>query len=134
MATYLKREISEWNTSDLSRWLIDNKYPGISELCQALKIILLMKVIADYARKTMIEMLPMRDLVKVLLVSLISGVLSFSVLSLIDANKFVLLGVSFVLFIILFYSICWVLKLSYKDVVCGFVRKEKTEKVLRFVP
>ena len=34
MATYLKREISEWNTSDLSNWLIDNKYPGISELCQ----------------------------------------------------------------------------------------------------
>ena len=34
MATYIKREISEWNTSDLSRWLIDNKYPGISELCQ----------------------------------------------------------------------------------------------------
>ena len=34
MATYLKRDISEWNTSDLSRWLIDNKYPGISELCQ----------------------------------------------------------------------------------------------------
>jgi len=34
MATYLKREISEWNTSDLSDWLIDNKYPGISELCQ----------------------------------------------------------------------------------------------------
>ena len=34
MATYLKREISERNTSDLSDWLIDNKYPGISELCQ----------------------------------------------------------------------------------------------------
>ena len=34
MASYLKREISEWNTSDLSNWLIDNKYPGISELCQ----------------------------------------------------------------------------------------------------
>ena len=106
----------------------------VSELCQALKIFLLMKVIADYAHKTMIEMLPMRDLVKVLLVSLLSGVLSFSVLSLFDANKFVLLGVSFVLFIILFYSICWVLKLSYKDVVCGFVRKEKTENLLRFVP
>jgi len=34
MATYLKKEISEWNTTDLSSWLIDNKYPGISELCQ----------------------------------------------------------------------------------------------------
>ena len=34
MASYLKREISEWNTTDLSKWLIDNKYPGISELCQ----------------------------------------------------------------------------------------------------
>ena len=34
MATYLKKEISEWNTTDLCNWLIDNKYPGISELCQ----------------------------------------------------------------------------------------------------
>ena len=30
----MQREISEWNTSDLSKWLMDNKYPGISELCQ----------------------------------------------------------------------------------------------------
>ena len=34
MSSYLKKEISEWNTADLSSWLIDNKYPGISELCQ----------------------------------------------------------------------------------------------------
>ena len=34
MASYLKKEISEWNTTDLCKWLIDNKYPGISELCQ----------------------------------------------------------------------------------------------------
>ena len=34
MANYTKKEISEWNTKDLSSWLIDNKYPGISELCQ----------------------------------------------------------------------------------------------------
>ena len=34
MSSYLKREISEWNTTDLSNWLLDNKYPGISELCQ----------------------------------------------------------------------------------------------------
>ena len=34
MANYLKKEISDWNTKDLCSWLIDNKYPGISELCQ----------------------------------------------------------------------------------------------------
>ena len=34
MANYTKKEISEWNTKDLTSWLIDNKYPGISELCQ----------------------------------------------------------------------------------------------------
>ena len=34
MASYSKKEISEWNTTDLCKWLIDNKYPGISELCQ----------------------------------------------------------------------------------------------------
>ena len=34
MATYTDKEISEWNSSDLSNWLLDNKYRGISELCQ----------------------------------------------------------------------------------------------------
>ena len=33
-SSYLDKEISEWNSSDLSNWLIDNKYRGISELCQ----------------------------------------------------------------------------------------------------
>jgi hypothetical protein len=34
MASYLKKEISEWSINDLSSWLKDNKYPGISELCK----------------------------------------------------------------------------------------------------
>ena len=34
MATYLKKEISEWSINDLCSWLKDNKYPGISELCK----------------------------------------------------------------------------------------------------
>ena len=34
MASYLKKEISEWSINDLSSWLRDNKYPGISELCK----------------------------------------------------------------------------------------------------
>ena len=33
-ATYSDKEISEWNSNDLSNWLLDNKYRGISELCQ----------------------------------------------------------------------------------------------------
>jgi hypothetical protein len=34
MSNYTEKEISEWNSSDLSNWLLDNKYRGISELCQ----------------------------------------------------------------------------------------------------
>ena len=34
MSSYLNKEISEWNTKYLTSWLMDNKYPGISELCQ----------------------------------------------------------------------------------------------------
>ena len=33
-STYSEKEISEWNSSDLSNWLLENKYRGISELCQ----------------------------------------------------------------------------------------------------
>ena len=34
MASYLKKEISEWNTNDLCNWLLANKFRGISEFCQ----------------------------------------------------------------------------------------------------
>ena len=34
MASYLKKEISEWNTSELCNWLLANKFRGISELFQ----------------------------------------------------------------------------------------------------
>ena len=34
MASYLKKEISEWNTNDLCNWLLANKFRGISELFQ----------------------------------------------------------------------------------------------------
>ena len=34
MASYLNKEISEWNTTDLCNWLLANKFRGISELCQ----------------------------------------------------------------------------------------------------
>ena len=33
-SSYTDKEISEWNSADLTNWLIDNKYRGISELCQ----------------------------------------------------------------------------------------------------
>ena len=33
MASYLKKKISKQKANDLSKWLLDNKYPGISELC-----------------------------------------------------------------------------------------------------
>ena len=32
--SYADKEIAEWNSNDLSNWLLDNKYRGISELCQ----------------------------------------------------------------------------------------------------
>lgn len=34
MSSYINRDISDQNTTEFSKWLIDNKYPGISELCQ----------------------------------------------------------------------------------------------------
>ena len=38
MASYLNKEISEWNTTDLCNWLLANKFRGISELCQKYSI------------------------------------------------------------------------------------------------
>ena len=34
LPSYMNKEIPEWNTNDLSNWLLDNKFKKISELCK----------------------------------------------------------------------------------------------------
>lgn len=106
----------------------------ISESCQLLKIFLLMKVIADYSSKKILELLPPGQLGRVLSVALLSAIIPFLLVTLVDMNKFVALGVSFVLYIVCYYFICWISRTTYKDVVAGFIRNDKFGMLLRFIP
>ena len=36
--SYLNKEIPEWNSTDLSNWLLENKFKKISELCKKYNI------------------------------------------------------------------------------------------------
>ena len=38
LPSYLNKEIPEWNSTDLSNWLLDNKFKKISELCKKFNI------------------------------------------------------------------------------------------------
>lgn len=106
----------------------------ISEICHILKIFLLMKVIADYSSKKIFELLPPGKLGKILLTAVISAIIPFVIVSNVEMNKFLALGVSFILYVICYYFVCWISRTTYQDVVAGFIHNDKFSKLLRFIP
>lgn len=106
----------------------------VSELCQLAKVIIMMWVVARYAKMTILQLLPKKDLFIVLLLSVIAGLGSWLSVHFIEGNKFVLLGISFVVFVAIYYILCWEFKLSYKPILSSLLEKKKLSHLLRFIP
>ena len=106
----------------------------VSELCNVIKIILMMRIIIKFDNRTIQDFFPIRDLFMVILVSSITSIITLLLLRVVDLNKFTALFVSILLFVVIYYLICRLFKLSYKDVVCRLVKIEDTNPLMRFIP
>lgn len=105
----------------------------VSELCQLLKIYLLMKVISQYACCKIIELIPTSCIVKLVIASVVSGCLSYFGLSYIEWNKFAILAASFILFVVIFYCTCWLMKISYKSIAESLLG-DNFKKLINIIP
>ena len=107
----------------------------ISELCHILKIGLLMKVIANYANRSIAQLVHPGMLLKLLLLSVLASIFPYIIVNTIVLNKFLLLFIGFITFIVCYYVLCKFMKVSYKDTVNGIIGENKLGKqFLRFVP
>lgn len=93
----------------------------VSEICQVLKIFLLLRIISKYSGKTIRGLLPLGSLFKLLLLAICCGLVSSIIVSFFALNKFVLLVISLLLFCTFYYGGCWLFSISYRDVVGGFI-------------
>lgn len=106
-----------------------------SEVCQLLKVLLLMRVIADYGHKRIIDLLPPKPLGRILLIAMIAAFIPQSLLSLVDLNKYTMLLVGLTLFLINYFLLCWGFRVSYREIVSGFIKsRSRLSSVVKLLP
>ncbi len=105
----------------------------VSEICQALKIIIMMRVISHYAGRPVLELIPFKSLVRILLTCLVAAGLTYLSSSFIPANKWISALICVALFCVYYYIICWCTKLSYKEIAWGLF-PEFCKPFIKYLP
>ena len=106
----------------------------VSECCQALKIYLMMRIIANYAGRSIRELVPFKPLAKVLVVSLLSALVVYVLSLFISVNKYILITVCALLFCFVYYALCFLSKVSYRSILLGLIPSLNNKALLRFIP
>ena len=106
----------------------------VSEVCQALKIYLMMRVISHYAGRTIHELFPLKALSKILLICFITASTAYILSSFITVNKWYLATICVFIFCVIYYALCWLLKMSYRSIVLGFMPSLNNKSLIKYVP
>ena len=106
-----------------------------SEICNLLKIWLLMRVIAHYAHRKVIDLVSPKMMGLLLLVSVLASLPPLLLFKFIEINKWLSLFFSVSFFLVDYYALCWIFKISYRDIIGGFIHKGTRIKILlQFIP
>lgn len=107
----------------------------VSETCRLIKIYLLMRIIANYAHRKITDLIPPKLLGLLLLVSIFASLPPYILLNYIEFNKWQALILSMGIFVIDYYILCWIFKVSYRDILGGFLRKEsRIFSIIKIIP
>lgn len=106
----------------------------ISECCQALKIFLMMRIIAKYANRAINELLPVGLLLKIVLISLMAAISTYGLSIFLPVNKFLLLVICVLLFGVFYYVLCYLFKVSYRNIVLGLIPSLRNKPILNYIP
>lgn len=124
----------------MSEWLVVKLFDSaiyvaiVSECCQILKIYLLMRVISNYASKSIKEMIPSKTLIHILLVSISSALCSYFFITLFQINKYLEFILGLIIFGLTYYVICWITRLSYRNIAVSFVLNPRFQRILKYIP
>lgn len=106
-----------------------------SEICWVLYIILLFCSIAKYSTMKLYQLLPMACLGKLLAASFVSAAAAWCVVSLLSSlNEWILLGLSAVVFIVVYWALSKLFRITYKDIVSSLLPKLAKSKLMKLVP
>lgn len=105
----------------------------VSELCNVLKLYLMMHVVSEYVKKSTHELIPFRTLGVILTACTLASLPVYVLSLLLSINKFILLFLLVITFCLCYYWTCFIFKISYREVVMGLIPKQH-KGLLKFIP
>lgn len=107
----------------------------ISEICMLTRIAIFMRIIANYAQRKISDLIQPKLMGRLAFVSVLASLPPFFLFNSIELGKWLTLSASFFLFVIDYYLLCWVFKITYRDIVDGFLKGSSSyKKVINIVP
>lgn len=106
----------------------------VSILVMWIKVAYMLCVIAKTIGVSIQTLLPIRKILIVFVVSVLSGITCCVALHFVTANKFILLTISFAVFSGLYYLLCWVCKITYKEIVSSILPQKYTKHIIKIIP
>ena len=106
----------------------------VSEICQVFKLYLMMKVVSNYAKQSILNLLPVKNIIRIFIASLFSALLSNLLLMPFEFNILIYLVVAVILFCISFYVFCITMNISYKEIFSTVLSEKMNKILLRYVP
>ena len=104
-------------------------------LCAIGKVFLQFFAVSRALRMNLKKLIPFGIMSKVAIVSVFSGVIPLTVTKLFfSLNEYVLLVLSFGIYILCYYTFCWLFRISYKCIIIQYVGEGKLQKVMRYIP
>ena len=102
-------------------------------LCSLGKVILQFAVVGRSVEMPASVLIPYKAMIKVALVSVFASIIPLVLSRYIsELNEWLLLIITVSLFCIIYYSLCWISHVSYRDVVIGFIGRYKYN--FKFIP
>lgn len=102
-----------------------------SESCSIAKCIVFFVLIARSSSKKVTDLLPTKQIILVLIASIIASIPVFFISKCFELNKFVLLFLDVFVFCVFYYILCWIGKVSYRDIVSSVIKKKS---ILKLIP
>ena len=82
-----------------------------------------------------VELIPMKELLKISIVTLLASYIVKLATSIIELNSlFVMLGLVAGMFVVLYYILCWLFKIEYKDIFVSYISPQKYNWLIKLIP
>lgn len=104
-------------------------------LCSITKVFLQFVIVSKSVNLSFRELIPYKDMLMVCGVSVVSTIIPYIFAAhYSELNKYLLLVVSVLIFVIVYYALCWLAKITYRDIAEGYLSRTKLSGVIRLIP